>query len=74
MSSVIPVGIQYSHCGYCKADGETFGMEGMVAFTITPQDYQMLIDSRWRRSGKFIYKPVLRETCCQLQSIRYIEE
>ena len=34
------------------------------------KDYQDLIDRGWRRSGKYCYKPMLRETCCPQYTIR----
>jgi len=42
----------------------------MWAHYLTPQDYQDLIDRGWRRSGKYCYKPMLRETCCPQYTIR----
>ena len=35
------------------------------------QDYQVLIDRGWRRSGTYIYKPVMEKTCCPLYAIKY---
>ena len=37
---------------------------------IFSKDYQDLIDRGWRRSGKYCYKPMLRETCCPQYTIR----
>ena len=34
------------------------------------KDYQDLIDRGWRRSGKYCYKPMLRETCFPQYTIR----
>ena len=70
MSRVIPVGVSASACGYCRAPGRTLVVEGLVAPSLTATEYQWLVDSRWRRCGQYFYRPVLEDTCCQLQSIR----
>nr|XP_058154237.1 arginyl-tRNA--protein transferase 1 isoform X11 [Dasypus novemcinctus] len=44
--------------------------EGMWAHSLTVQDYQDLIDRGWRRSGKYVYKPVMNQTCCPQYTIR----
>ena len=49
---------------------ETSVSYGMHAEVLSVQTYQALLDRGWRRSGKWLYKPVLRKTCCQLQTIR----
>lgn len=56
-------------CGYCKSN---FGScsHGMWAHSMTVQDYQDLIDRGWRRSGKYVYKPVMNQTCCPQYTIR----
>ncbi|XP_034362297.1 arginyl-tRNA--protein transferase 1 isoform X1 [Arvicanthis niloticus] len=56
-------------CGYCK---NNFGSRshGMWAHSMTVQDYQDLIDRGWRRSGKYVYKPVMNQTCCPQYTIR----
>uniref|UniRef100_A0ABK0LEX7 Arginyl-tRNA--protein transferase 1 n=1 Tax=Rattus norvegicus TaxID=10116 RepID=A0ABK0LEX7_RAT len=56
-------------CGYCKSN---FGSRshGMWAHSMTVQDYQDLIDRGWRRSGKYVYKPVMNQTCCPQYTIR----
>ncbi|KAI8645332.1 arginine-tRNA-protein transferase [Parasitella parasitica] len=37
---------------------------------MTCSDYQDLIDRGWRRSGKYLYKPNLEESCCPQYTIR----
>ena len=37
---------------------------------MTARNYQKLLDSGFRRSGRIVYRPVYGETCCPLQSIR----
>lgn len=43
---------------------------GMWAHAMTVQDYQDLVDRGWRRSGKYVYKPIMDETCCPQYTIR----
>ena len=56
-------------CGYCDSDkgSLTYGMWGHA---LQPQDYQRLIDRGWRRSGNYLYKPIMNETCCPQYTIR----
>ena len=56
-------------CGYCKsADG--FVTNGMWGHRLAGQDYQDLIERGWRRSGKYLYKPIMSRTCCPPYAIR----
>uniref|UniRef100_A0A2K6GMI3 Arginyl-tRNA--protein transferase 1 n=1 Tax=Propithecus coquereli TaxID=379532 RepID=A0A2K6GMI3_PROCO len=57
------------HCGYCDSK-EGKASCGMWAHSMTVQDYQDLIDRGWRRSGKYVYKPVMNRTCCPQYTIR----
>ncbi|XP_019358479.1 PREDICTED: arginyl-tRNA--protein transferase 1 isoform X2 [Gavialis gangeticus] len=56
-------------CGYCKAATGNLSC-GMWAHSMTVQDYQDLIDRGWRRSGKYVYKPIMNQTCCPQYTIR----
>uniref|UniRef100_A0A3Q3WGF6 Arginyl-tRNA--protein transferase 1 n=1 Tax=Mola mola TaxID=94237 RepID=A0A3Q3WGF6_MOLML len=56
-------------CGYCKNEKSNFS-HGMWSHTMTVQDYQDLIDRGWRRSGKYVYKPIMNKTCCPQYTIR----
>ncbi|XP_036754898.2 arginyl-tRNA--protein transferase 1 isoform X7 [Manis pentadactyla] len=56
-------------CGYCKNETGSRS-NGMWAHSMTAQDYQDLIDRGWRRSGKYVYKPVMNQTCCPQYTIR----
>ncbi|GIY64648.1 arginyl-tRNA--protein transferase 1 [Caerostris darwini] len=56
-------------CGYCSSTDSCYS-HGMWAHTLTPMDYQNLIDRGWRRSGKYCYKPMMNVTCCPLYTIR----
>lgn len=42
----------------------------MWAHTMTCLDYQDLIDRGWRRSGKYVYKPTMKTTCCPAYTIK----
>lgn len=50
-------------CGYCKAP-DTSMIEGVLAHRMTCQDFQDLVDRGFQRSGKFIYRPFMKRTCC----------
>ncbi|XP_067996499.1 arginyl-tRNA--protein transferase 1 isoform X4 [Melanerpes formicivorus] len=56
-------------CGYCKSETGNLSY-GMWAHSMTVQDYQDLIDRGWRRSGKYVYKPIMNQTCCPQYTIR----
>eukprot|EP00058_Branchiostoma_floridae_P013548 XP_002599036.1 hypothetical protein BRAFLDRAFT_104268 [Branchiostoma floridae] len=56
-------------CGYCGTADTNFS-HGMWAHTMTCQDYQDLIDRGWRRSGKYVYKPTMDQTCCPQYTIK----
>ncbi|XP_061545420.1 arginyl-tRNA--protein transferase 1 isoform X3 [Phycodurus eques] len=56
-------------CGYCKNEKGNFS-HGMWSHSLTVQDYQDLIDRGWRRSGKYVYKPIMNKTCCPQYTIR----
>ncbi|KAL1914815.1 uncharacterized protein VTP21DRAFT_7907 [Calcarisporiella thermophila] len=69
VSVVMPSGYGVSNCGYCKGKSSS-RTYGMVAMYLTCMDYQCLIDRGWRRSGCYIYKPNLRDSCCPQYTIR----
>ncbi|XP_007935015.1 arginyl-tRNA--protein transferase 1 [Orycteropus afer afer] len=71
MASVVEYkGLKNSyHCGYCDSK-EGKASCGMWAHSLMAQDYQALIDRGWRRSGKYVYKPVMNQTCCPQYTIR----
>lgn len=58
-----------SRCGYCGAK-DSSQMYGFLAYELTPEEYQELIDRGFRRSGTFIYKPDLKNSCCPQYTIR----
>ena len=55
-------------CGYCKGQGSI--SQGMFVKRMTVEDYQDLLDRGWRRSGRYVYKPLMESTCCPLYTIR----
>ncbi|CAH2322774.1 arginyl-tRNA-- transferase 1 isoform X2 [Pelobates cultripes] len=58
-----------NRCGYCKSEAGNMS-HGMWAHSLTVQDYQDLIDRGWRRSGKYVYKPHMSQTCCPQYTIK----
>ncbi|XP_019608485.2 arginyl-tRNA--protein transferase 1 isoform X5 [Rhinolophus sinicus] len=62
-------GEDFYRCGYCKNESGSRS-NGMWAHSMTVWDYQDLIDRGWRRSGKYVYKPVMNQTCCPQYTIR----
>ncbi|XP_078372427.1 arginyl-tRNA--protein transferase 1-like isoform X1 [Oculina patagonica] len=56
-------------CGYCGSSS-TNHSHGMWAHRMTCLDYQDLIDRGWRRSGKYVYKPTMKTTCCPAYTIK----
>ena len=63
-------GVYGSTCGYCKSKQNSFRSHGMSAHVCSVEDYQHLIDRGWRRSGNWMYQPVLDRTCCPPYTIR----
>ncbi|KAF9928058.1 Arginyl-tRNA--protein transferase 1 [Linnemannia zychae] len=68
-SVITPYSTNVSSCGYCKSTNGSHTY-GMSAHFMTCNDYQSLIDRGWRRSGRYIYKPNLRDSCCPQYTIR----
>lgn len=56
-------------CGYCKSPDTSY-TQGVWGFKMTCQDYQDLVDRGFQRSGNFVYKPVMKQTCCPQYVIR----
>ena len=56
-------------CGYCKGSSSSI-TTGMWSHALHHADYQDLIDQGWRRSGKYLYKPKMDQTCCPQYTIR----
>ncbi|KAG8228892.1 hypothetical protein J437_LFUL007629 [Ladona fulva] len=68
-SQLVRTGKSVDHCGYCKTDASSI-CEGMLALSLNVMDYQNLIDHGWRRSGRYVYKPINKKTCCPMYTIR----
>ena len=64
-----PGGPRAYKCGYCKSP-DTSRLQGLMAYKMTCQDYQTLVDRGFQRSGKFVYRPVMDRTCCPQYVIR----
>ncbi|KAJ8334043.1 hypothetical protein SKAU_G00413620 [Synaphobranchus kaupii] len=71
MYSIIEIkGVKSGYrCGYCGCCRGKVSY-GMWSHTMTVQDYQDLVDRGWRRSGKYVYKPIMDKTCCPQYTIR----
>ncbi|XP_061376607.1 arginyl-tRNA--protein transferase 2 [Gastrolobium bilobum] len=69
-SVVVDFGRRRSSCGYCRSNGPSSISHGMWAHRLTVDDYQVLLDRGWRRSGCFLYKPEMERTCCPSYTIR----
>ncbi|KAJ3371778.1 Arginyl-tRNA--protein transferase 1 [Allomyces arbusculus] len=69
-SILSPLGADPHECGYCKSGRDTSISYGAWAHNLTCDDYQALIDRGWRRSGKYLYKPLMHKTCCPQYTIK----
>ncbi|ODV90670.1 hypothetical protein CANCADRAFT_2400 [Tortispora caseinolytica NRRL Y-17796] len=56
------------HCGYCNKNSSA--IFGLIAKDLVNDDYMTLMDSGFRRSGDFLYKPNMNQTCCPQFTIR----
>ncbi|XP_076669911.1 arginyltransferase 1 isoform X1 [Andrena cerasifolii] len=56
-------------CGYCKSSDTNIN-RGMWAHILSADNYQILIDRGWRRSGYYCYKPIMDRTCCPMYTIK----
>ncbi|KAI8816508.1 arginine-tRNA-protein transferase [Fimicolochytrium jonesii] len=70
ISLIAPTGASASPCGYCSSTADTSSTIGFWAYELHPSHYQQLMDRGWRRSGKYLYRPCLTETCCPAITIR----
>ncbi|XP_022089840.1 arginyl-tRNA--protein transferase 1-like isoform X2 [Acanthaster planci] len=67
--------VEYMHehggyrCGYCGGSNSNYS-HGMWAHSLSSQDYQDLLDRGWRRSGCYLYKPLMDKMCCPCYTIR----
>eukprot|EP00250_Pteridium_aquilinum_P015368 c22546_g1_i1 orf=146-2083(-) len=63
-------GFYSTSCGYCKSQGPTSVAYGLLAYSLSPYDYQELLDQSWRRSGMILYRPESETSCCPAYTIR----
>ncbi|KAH6645803.1 arginine-tRNA-protein transferase [Truncatella angustata] len=65
-----------STCGYCRRRAPQTGQSWkrhsfyVRASSMSPTFYQSLIDRSWRRSGKLLYRPNQRDSCCPHYTLR----
>ena len=65
-----PGGPYPSHCGYCHSANERFCVEGVFSDKMSVHDFQYLVDRGFQRSGKFVYLPANKLTCCPQYVLR----
>ncbi|KAI0564858.1 Arginyltransferase [Gracilaria domingensis] len=68
-SRVIHLGSDSSRCGYCRRSDGSHNY-AVWALRLHVEDYQELLDAGWRRSGNYLYRPHLDNTCCPPYVIR----
>lgn len=56
-------------CGYCKCPDTSY-TKGVWGYKMTCATYQELVDRGFQRSGKYVYKPEMKATCCPQYVIR----
>ncbi|KAI5477039.1 arginine-tRNA-protein transferase [Pseudohyphozyma bogoriensis] len=75
LSILQPLGYTASQCGYCaevkglhsqKKTGRSYGC---WAHALSCSTYKDLLNCGWRRSGKYLYKPDMKRTCCPQYTI-----
>lgn len=64
-----PGGPRPYKCGYCKCPDTSYAT-GVWGYKMACQDYQNLVDRGFQRSGKFVYTPGMKKTCCPQYVIR----
>jgi arginine-tRNA-protein transferase len=72
------IGTNKGECGYCHSGDNSSISFGVWAYTMSATQYQLMIDHGWyamnylrrRRSGKYLYKPNMKEMCCPPYAIR----
>ncbi len=56
-------------CGYCKKYDTSY-TQGVWGYKMTAQDFQVLVDRGFQRSGNYVYRPIMKKTCCPQYVIR----
>lgn len=62
-------GLNQHDCGYCKGVNSSKSY-GIVSDYMQVRDYESLMLTGWRRSGSYLYRPLMYETCCPAYTIR----
>ncbi|MFH4977543.1 hypothetical protein AB6A40_004252 [Gnathostoma spinigerum] len=57
-------------CGYCHQERSMSAVIGMWAPALAVSHYNGLLDRGMRRSGRYLYKPIIEKTCCPQYTIR----
>ncbi len=56
------IGVYRSKCGYCKNEESSSVLYwASVVQNISCEDYGELLNRGWRRSGRFLYKPIMHK-------------
>ncbi|KAG8722494.1 Arginyl-tRNA--protein transferase 1 [Ceratobasidium sp. 394] len=68
-------GNQRSTCGYCTKKGDSNRPRTSLTVSMSPLQmscsiYKRLLDRGWRRSGDYLYKPNLKDSCCPQYTIK----
>ncbi|KAI1456127.1 arginine-tRNA-protein transferase [Annulohypoxylon moriforme] len=67
---ISPIGYRKSSsCGYCRRKGLGHSYFAR-ATSMSPSNYQALVDRCWRRSGSLLYRPNQLDACCPHYTIR----
>ncbi|KAJ1373746.1 hypothetical protein KIN20_036242 [Parelaphostrongylus tenuis] len=69
MVSLRCVARRYGKDEFNEDDGDSVSF-GVWAHSLSCANYQRFLDHGWRRSGKYIYKPIMDRTCCPQYTIR----
>ncbi|KAG9128339.1 Arginyl-tRNA--protein transferase 1 [Ceratobasidium sp. 392] len=68
-------GSQRSTCGYCTKKADFNRPRTSLTVSMSPLQmscsvYKRLLDRGWRRSGDYLYKPNLKDSCCPQYTIK----
>jgi arginine-tRNA-protein transferase len=70
-SEVRLIGKQFSKCSYCHSPiDDTSATYGFLINSLSAADYEALTFRGWSRSGKYVYRALIHESCCPLYIIR----
>lgn len=76
LSILQPLSYSANSCGYCaevkgsRSRAKSSKSYGAWAHALSAGTYKALLDRGWRRSGCYMYKPDMRNTCCPQYTIR----